>query len=79
MYFDDEEDPEDGDGDVGGEEHVEAEVETVVDKPGHDGCLVTEDVVDKNSDILDTNILKNTVLKKKTHRRVAGEVHGEDQ
>ena len=68
VYFDDKEDPEDGDGDVGGEEHVEAEVETVVDKPGHDGCLVTKDVMNKNADILDINILKNILLKKKIHR-----------
>ena len=67
MYFDNEEDPEDGNGDVGGKEHVEAEIETVVDKPGDDWILVTEDVVDKNSDILN-KYFQVQPIRKKTYR-----------
>ena len=52
QNLDDEEDPEDGDADVGSEEHVESEVETVIEDSGNYLMLISNDQVIQQTNIL---------------------------
>ena len=52
QNLDDEEDPEDGDADVGCEEHVESEVETVIEDSGNYLMLISNDQVIQQTNIL---------------------------